>query len=105
MSDDTPIPPADLRELNAALTRCARALDREIAASGAVDRVGARVRTRIAARPFRRTIWFAIAATLIIAAGLGSLADFALINGRDDTGQQVVVMDPLVFGTTVVEQQ
>ena len=40
-----------------------------------------------------------------LAAGLGSLADLAFIGARADAAQEVVVLDPLVFGTTVVDQR
>ncbi len=102
MTGDTPIIPEEA--LDAGLARAAEALDREIAASAAVDRVTRRVMARIARRPVRRGVWFAIAAALIIAAGLGSLADLAFVGARTG-GQEVVVMDPLVFGPAVVDQR
>ncbi len=105
MTGDTPITRDDIHALDAGLARAAGALDREIAASGAVDRVASRVMAQVAPPKARRAIWFAIAAALIIAAGLGSLADLALLGPRTATDQEVVVMDPLIFGTTVVDQR
>ncbi len=103
MTGDTPIIPDEVRALDAGLARAAVALDREIAASGAVERIADRVMRRVARRPARRAVWFAIAAALIVAAGLGSLADLAFVGDRTGPGQEVVVMDPLVFGPAVAE--
>ena len=105
MTGDTPITPDEFDGLTMGLSRAAQALDGEIAASGAVDRVVGRVMAHTARSPARRSIWFAIAAALIIAAGLGSVADLVFIGARSGSGQEVVVMDPLIFGTTVVGQQ
>ena len=88
----------DLRILDAGLARAAAALDSEIAASGEAGRVARVVVARVTRPPVRRAAWFAIAAALLLAAGLGSLADLALLGARDDLRQQVVVLDPLVFG-------
>ena len=105
MTADTPIRPDDVRALDAGLARAAEALDREIAASGAVARVAERVKKRIQRRPARRAIWLAIAAALIVAAGLGSLADLVFVGARIGSGQEVVVMDPLVFGPAVADRR
>ena len=105
MTDHRPIMPDELRVLDGGLARAARALDREIVSSGAADRVARRVMGRVAAgAPHRRAFWFAVAATLVVAAGLGSLADVAF-TGHSTSNQEVVVVDPLIFGTTVVSQQ
>ena len=105
MTVNRPIMPDELRVLDGGLARAARALDRDIADSGAVERVARRVMGRVAARPtHRRAFWFAVAATLVVAAGLGSLADVAF-TGRSASNQEVVVVDPLIFGTAVVSQQ
>lgn len=92
-------------DLDRALTAAAAETDREIAASGAPVRVGAVVLARIGARSIRRIPWVAIAATLLIAAGLGSVADLALVNGADDSGQSIVLLDPMVFGPTEADLQ
>ncbi len=95
----------DDRALAAGLAGAAEALDREIAASGALDRVVGRVRAGVAAhRRAQRRVWLAIAAALILAAGLGSLADVTLIGARGVPDREVVVMDPLIFGTAMVNQ-
>ncbi len=105
MTGSRPIMPDELHTLDGGLARAARALDREIADSGAAERVARRVMARVAARPsHRRTLWFAVAATLVVAAGLGSWADVAF-TGRSASNQEVVVVDPLIFGTAVVSQQ
>jgi hypothetical protein len=36
---------------------------------------------------------------------LGSLADLVFFGARPDATQEVVVLDPLIFGTTVVDQR
>ena len=106
MTGDTPIiPDEEIRALDAGLAGAAQALDRDIAASGALERIAGRVTRRVQRRPARRAVWFAIAAALIIAAGLGSLADLAFVGARTGAGQEVVVMDPLIFGSAVVDQQ
>ncbi len=105
MIADTPISPDEFRALDVGLARAAEALDREIAASGAAARVAEHVTRRVARRPARRAVWFAIAAALIVAAGLGSLADLVFVGARIGSGQEVVVMDPLVFGPAVVDQR
>jgi hypothetical protein len=75
------------------------ALDADIRASGAIDRVAAAVTARRSAPSPRRAWWFAIAAAAVIAAGLGSVLDAGLIGYGDDTSQTVVALDPLVFET------
>ena len=106
MTGDTPHTIDQVLTLDGGLARAAKALDREIAASASVDRVADRVAARLAEhRRARRSIWFAVAAALIIAAGLGSLADLALIGVRSGPGAEVVMMDPLIFGTAVVDQR
>ncbi len=107
MTGEAPITTDELSMLETGLAGAARALDREIAASGASARVAGRVMAGLAARRrARRAIWFAVAAALIVAAGLGSLTDLTLIGARtNNAGQDVVVMDPLIFGTTLVDQR
>ncbi len=105
MNGDAPLAPDELRVLDRGLAGAAKALDREIAASGALDRVTGRVMARVARRPPRRAIWLAIATALIVAAGLGSLADLVFVGARTGPGQEVVVMDPLGFGPAVTDQR
>ena len=104
MTGEAPLTPEELDVLDRGLARAAEALDREIAASGAADRVVEQVAARVSRRA-PGAVWFAIAAALIVAAGLGSLADLVFFGTRPDPAQEVVVLDPLVFGTTVVDQQ
>lgn len=104
MTGDTPEPTGEPFETG--LAHAAQAIDRDIAASGAIDRVVRVVAARMVEhRRARRSIWFAVAAALIIAAGLGSLADLTLIGSRSGPGGEAVVMDPLIFGTAVVDQR
>jgi hypothetical protein len=45
--------------------------------------------------------WIAVAAGLVIAAGIGSVIDLTVVGSND----QVVMVDPLVFGTATVDAQ
>lgn len=105
MTGYRPIMPDEMHVLDGGLVRAARALDREIAESGAAERIAQRVMRRVAVRPaHRRAVWFAVAATLVVAASLGSLADVAF-TARSASNQEVVVVDPLIFGTAVMGQE
>jgi hypothetical protein len=80
-------------------------VDREVQASGAPERL-MRALVAAPARAFRWSprSWAAVAAALVLAAGLGSFIDFAVVgaaNGR----YEAVVVDPLVFGTAQVEAE
>jgi hypothetical protein len=72
-------------------------LDADIRASGALDRVGAAV---LARRPQQapRSGWMAIAAAIVIAAGIGGVVDGGVAADASQQGVEVVVLDPLVFG-------
>ena len=89
-------------DLDRALAGAAAEIDRDIAASAAVGRATAAVLAAVIARPVRRVPWFAIAAALLLAAGLGSLADMTIVGDRV---QNVVLLDPLVFGPAEVDAQ
>ena len=92
-------------DLGRALKAAATELDRDIAASGAAGRVSAAVLARIVTRPIRRIPWFAVAAALILAAGLGSVTELAMIQGAEEQAQNVVLLDPMVFGPNEVDAQ
>ncbi len=80
-------------------------VDGEISASGAVARVKAAILAR--RRADRRTAgrrWMAVAAGLVVAAGIGSFIDFTVL-GPADHGSEVVVVDPLVFGAVTADAQ
>ena len=82
--------------------RAARdALDSEIEESRAADRISAAVLARLAAdaRPRRRLRWIAVAAALVLSAGLGSIVETRLLAASEQATQDVVVLDPIVFGT------
>jgi hypothetical protein len=74
------------------------ALDAGIRSSGAVERVRAAVLTR-QRRPPRRAGWMAIAAALVLAAGIGGAIDGGRLIRGTTQNPDVVVLDPLVFGT------
>ena len=89
--------------LDRALAAAREAADGEIAASGAIARI---LRALAAEAPERRR-WsprslIAMAAALVVAAGLGSAIDMTVI-GSSDNGYDVVVVDPLVFGPAQVD--
>ena len=80
------------------------AIDREIEAAGAAERVSAAVLARRPMRP-HRVRWFAAAAAILIAAGIGSVVDLKVVEPSQQAQFDVVVLDPLVFGPTEVEQK
>ena len=97
----------DAVALERGLTAARVATDVETAASGALARVEQAVSKRLLpSRPQRSRRWVAVAAGLVIAAGLGSAYDLvtstAVQAGRPIN---VVVLDPLVFGPAEVETQ
>ena len=97
----------DAVTLERGLTAARAAADVEIAASGALTRVEQGVSKRLLpSRTARSHRWIAIAAGLVIAAGLGSAYDLATSTAAQ-TGRpiNVVVLDPLVFGPAEVETQ
>jgi hypothetical protein len=97
----------DAVTLERGLTAARVAADFETAASGALARVEQGLSRRLLpSRPQRSRRWIAIAAGLVIAAGLGSaydLATFAVAQAGRPIN--VVVLDPLVFGPAEVETQ
>jgi hypothetical protein len=95
-----------MARLDAGLARAARSMDADIAEAGSAARVVRNVLAGVSAHPVRRGAWLAIAAALVAAAGLGSLADMALLNTPASLdNQEVVVLDPLVFGPAEVVEQ
>ncbi len=96
----------DAVALERGLAAARAAADREIAASGAIGRIESGLAQRLVpSRPQRRNRWIAIAAGLVIAAGLGSAYDLATSASSTTGGRpiNVVVLDPLVFGPAEVE--
>ncbi len=83
--------------LDAAFTSLRDAMDAEMAASGAVARVEANV---LAALPRRINSWRwgVIAASVVVAAALGALADVTILAPAGSEPFEVVTLDPLVFG-------
>jgi hypothetical protein len=85
--------------LGRALAGARAALEEEIDRSGAATRIAASVLSRRPAQPLRPR-WFAIAAAMVLAAGLGGLIDADIAGTRTAGGAQTVVaLDPLIFGT------
>jgi hypothetical protein len=80
------------------------AIDADIAASGAASRISAAVLGAVSRRGSARR-WVAVAAALVVAAGLGSLVDLSFVAPADEGRVDVVILDPLVFGPTGVEQE
>jgi hypothetical protein len=83
--------------LDAAFASLRDGMDAEIAASGAAGRVQAVV---LGALPRRRNVrrWRLVAASVLIAAALGALADVTILAPVDGEPFEVVTLDPLVFG-------
>jgi hypothetical protein len=80
-------------------------VDREVQASGAPGRLMlALVGLPARASRWSPRSWAAVAAALVLAAGLGSFIDFAMV-GSDNGGYEAVVVDPFVFGTALVEAE
>ncbi len=96
----------DARRLEAGLARARADIDDEIARCGAPERVADAV-LAAAARPVARfrPRWVAIAATLVIAAGLGAVYELATSGTPGNRSVDMVVLDPLVFGPTGLDRQ
>jgi hypothetical protein len=94
----------DAAVLERGLQAARAAADAEIAASGAIARIETGLARRLPRQSASRR-WLAVAAALVVAAGLGSAYDLAM--GVNASGQpvNVVVLDPLVFGPAEVEAQ
>jgi hypothetical protein len=83
------------RALAGGLAASREALDRDIRASGAIERVTAATMAR---RPVRRhSRWMAAAAAVVIAAGIGGVIDARFMAGAGQQTIDVVVLDPLVL--------
>jgi hypothetical protein len=89
-------------DLHSGLQRVCAEIDAEIAGSGATRRVVVAVLSEAGAAPHRRLRWVAIAATLVLAAGLGGFVEMARQQPAGDVN--VVALDPLTFGAVAVDQ-
>lgn len=94
----------DAAILDRGLAAARAAVDGEIAASGAVARIENGLARRLSGQRASRH-WIAVAAALVLAAGLGSAYDLAIAGGASGQPLNVVVLDPLVFGPAEVEAQ
>jgi hypothetical protein len=91
----------DERALHAGLQRARSQIDAEIAQSAAPTRVAAAVLSEtIGSQP--RLAWLAIAATMVIAAGLGGLYESSRLQASPELN--IVALDPLTFGAVAVDQ-
>jgi hypothetical protein len=89
--------------LDRALAAARVSVDAEIAASGATERVlRALISTGVRPHRWSPRSWIAVAAALVVAAGLGSFIDVTVVGSRDGS-YDVVVVDPFVFGPAAVE--
>ena len=86
--------------LERSLTAARDALDADIHASGAVDRVTAAVLARRVPKA-RRAGWM-VAAAIVLAAGIGGAGIMA---GASRQAVDLVVLDPLVFGPLETETE
>ncbi len=76
------------------------AMDEEIAATGAADRVRAAVLAAIPRRRLHGRRWAAVAAAVVVGAALGALADVAILAPAGSESFEVVVLDPLSVDPT-----
>jgi hypothetical protein len=83
--------------LDAGLASVRDTMDAEIAASGAALRVRAGVPGAVPRRIDARR-WRLVAAAVVVAAGLGALADVTILAPAGSQPMEVVILDPLVFG-------
>ncbi len=83
--------------LDAGLAFVRNAMDAEIAASGAPLRVREAVLGAVPRRSYARR-WALVAAAVVVAAGLGALADVTILAPAGSQPMEVVILDPLVFG-------
>lgn len=83
--------------LDAAFASLRDGMDAEIAASGAAGRVQAAVLGALPRRPNARR-WGLVAASVVVAAALGALADVTILAPVGGEPFEVVTLDPLVFG-------
>jgi hypothetical protein len=94
----------DAAILERGLVAACAAVDAEIAACGAIARIESGLARRLPRqRAYRR--WIAVAAALVVAAGLGSAYDLAIAGNASSQPVNMVVLDPLVFGPAEVEVQ
>jgi hypothetical protein len=92
----------DAGDLAMGLARARAEIDAEIKRSGAAGRVAAAVLADLdPARP-PRFGWLAVAAALVIAAGLGGLVEANRL--QSVPSQDVVAFDPLTFGPVAVDR-
>lgn len=89
-------------DLSAGLSLVRAEIDAEIARSGAPARVAAAVLAEAGMAQRHHLRWVAIAATLVVAAGLGGLFEVNRQPAASDLN--VVVLDPLTFGAVAVDQ-
>ena len=86
------------------LSAARAAADADVATSGALARIESALIGEVPPRRSWRSRWIAIAAALVVGAGLGSAYDLVIGDGVSSSGLNVVVLDPLVFGTEADQQ-
>jgi hypothetical protein len=95
----------DAVALRDGLAAARTAVDVEVATSGAAARVDAAVLRDLPRRRPRRNRWIAVAAALVLGAGLGSAYDLVASGYGGTASVNVVVLDPLVFGPAEVDAE
>jgi hypothetical protein len=83
--------------LDVGLVALRGAIDAEIVASRAAERVQAVVLAGLPRRINARR-WRLVAASVVVAAALGALADVTILAPAGSEPMEVVILDPLVFG-------
>ena len=94
----------DAAAMAAGLALARDQVDAAVEASGAVERLRAATLAHLTRRP-RPSRWIAAAAVILVAAGLGSVADLRLVAPVDDASSDTLVIDPLVFGPVEADLQ
>ena len=89
-------------DLDSGLERVRAEIDAEIAGCGAARRIAVAVLSETGMAPRWRLRWVAIAATLVLAAGLGGFVEMTRQQPTSDVN--VVALDPLTFGAVAVDQ-
>ena len=89
---------AAARAVASGLTSIATTTDAAVVRSAAASRLGPAVFARIADRGIRRTMRWAAAAAITVAAGLGSLAQITLLSAEGREGDSILVLEPMFVG-------
>jgi len=93
--------------LERGLAAASREIDTDIATSDGLERVNAALAARLGGQPRRlRYAWLAVAASVLVVAGLGGVFDLTVLSRPDvRDAPEVASLDPLGFGLVADEIQ